>query len=111
MQTTLTDLGNIAKQLMKPEQSVTPSYVNLTQSNAIFWRPALPPDLILRYDNRSTPLTKTKVQPFLTGDYFYHNPQQGTGSNLTTVITGHILYHDYLSKEFHRLLPTCIGSS
>jgi hypothetical protein len=56
-------------------------------------------------------LTKDKVQPFSTGDYFYHDPQRGTGSNLTIVVTGHILYHDYVSKEFRRSLPTCIGSS
>ena len=70
MQTTLADLGDIAKQLLKPKPTPTPSYVNSTQSNAIFWRPALPPDVILRYDNRSTPLTKDKVQSFSTGDYF-----------------------------------------
>ena len=111
MQATLTDLGNIAKQLLKPKPTPTPSYVNSTQSNAIFWRPSLPPDVIHRYDNRGKPLTKTKVQPFSNGDYYYHDPHRGTGSNLTIVITGHILYHDYVPKEFRRSLPTCIGTS
>jgi hypothetical protein len=110
----MTDLAIIAKQMMQTSSSTksTPAlnYVNTTQSNAIFHRQSLPPDVLHRYSTRDKPLTKSKIQPFSSGDYFHHDPQRGTGNNLTIVTTGHILYHDYVSKEFRRSLPSCVDT-
>jgi hypothetical protein len=123
MQTTIADLATIATNLIQSQSTTTgPStgigtgpppdlYVNSNQSNAIFYRPALPIDVLARYDTRTRPLTKDKVTPFSTGDYFHHDPTRGTGNNLTIVTTGHILYHDYSSKEFRKSTPTCTGTS